>query len=80
MNTSVITQRMKRAPNVVTCITEVSSEPQLVDDKGDDDTKIINRLTMMLPTHPDSYLQEVVKDSIDLAHAIDTIISDDKGK
>ena len=50
-----------------------------MDDKGDDDTKIMNRLTMMFPTHPDSYLQEVVKDSIDLAHAVDTIISDDKG-
>ena len=68
------------APDVVTCIPEVSSEPLLVDDKGDDDTKIMNRLTMMFPTHPDSYLQEVVKDSIDLAHAVDMIISDDKSK
>ena len=51
-----------------------------MDDKGDDDTKIMNRLTMMFPTNPDSYLREVVKDSIDLAHAVDTIISDDKGK
>lgn len=41
---------------------------------------VINSLKLMFPTHPECYLQQVVKDSVDLKDAADMILSDDKGE
>lgn len=41
---------------------------------------VINSLKLMFPTHPECYLQQVVKDSVDLKDAADMILSDGKGE
>ena len=52
----------------------------LDDDGDDDDNKTTNSLKLMFPNHPECYLYQVVKHSIDLHDAVDMVLSDDKGK
>lgn len=87
VNSSVIAVTMKKTPKVVTTaepevvIADVSPKHQLLGDyKGDDYNMVINSLKLMFPTHPECYLQQVVKDSVDLKDAADMILCDDKGE
>ena len=40
----------------------------------------MNSLKLKFPTHPECYLHQVVKDSIDLHDVVDMVLSDDKDK